>query len=103
MVIETFHQYEEALVGLLDLPMEEKIQSNITLKDFFDTCAEHEGWQNPVMNAIDTIMYEKLFKNVSGDTVDLNKEELDCTKEGVLDYIRDFTEGALQAGYSFIA
>lgn len=103
--IETFDEWAVAITAVLglseDLNLVDKYINNkhhtITLKGFFNTVMEHEGWQPTIMQMCDYFCANKLFCNGMNYT----QHDVSNAKSLVLDYLADFVINAIIAGYEF--
>ena len=69
----------------------------ITLKQFYNTVMQHEGWQPIIMKMGDYFCAKKLFYN----GINYTKQDVSNAKTLILDYFADFVINSVIAGYEF--
>ena len=105
--IETFDTWAVAITKVLELEenllLVDKFIGNkkyvITLKQFYDTVMQHEGWQATIMQMGDYFCAQKLFYN----GLHYTPQDIVTARNYVIDYFADFVVNAIVAGYEFTA
>lgn len=103
--ITTFDEWAVAITNVLGLNenlilIDKYINGKhhtITLKTFYNTVMQHEGWQPTIMQMGDYFCTNKLFYNGMNYT----QHDISNTKTLILDYFADFIINAIIAGYEF--
>jgi len=70
----------------------------ITLKQFYSTVLNHEGWQPTLMKMTDYFCANYLFHN----GINYTEQDVLITRALVLDYYADFAMTSLMATYKFV-
>lgn len=105
MKIITFDEWAVAIFNVLELDSNYLLlddyvdgkKQEVSISEFFDECLKHEGWQPAIMKTGDFFTGTYLFKN----GLDFTEEDIETTRQYIVDYFQSFVRDAIQARYEF--